>query len=178
MLITRFNLVEACSSLVLASFRDDNEQFAMKSLQLLQTLGNELLRMLNAISPIAVNSKGGKSSVKERTMDCLRTPESDQLCSLLLVLATCMQQCTEFHPNMNPAVSASEPVLIQYSNRMKCDNYALALSIPMFQETLLKNIIDRSSFEFVNKFSADFANGSDPHVIELEGGKSFVEAQN
>ena len=168
MLITRFNLVEACSSLVLASFRDDNEQFAMKSLQLLQTLGNELLRMLNAISPIAVNSKGGKSSVKERTMDCLRTPESDQLFSLLLVLAThaAMYGIPSKHES---AVSASSQFLIQYSNRMKCDNYTLALSIPMFQETLLKNIIDRSSFEFVNKFSADFANGSDPHVIELEG---------
>jgi len=168
MLITRFNLVEACSSLVLASFRDDNEHFAMKSLQLLQTLGNELLNMLNAISPIAVNSKGGKSSVKERTMNCLRTPESDQLCSLLLVLAThaAMYGIPSKHES---AVSASSQFLIQYSNRMKCDNYTLALSIPMFQETLLKNIIDRSSFEFVNKFGADFANGSDPYVIELEG---------
>jgi exportin-T len=166
-LITRFNLVEACSSLVAASFRDDDEQFAMKSLQLLQTLGNELLNMLNAISPIAVNSKGGKSSVKERSMDCLRTPESEQLCNLLLVLATqaAMYGIPSKHES---AVSASSQFLIQYSNRMKNDNYTLALSIPMVQETLLKNIIDRSSFEFVNEFGADFANGSDPYVVELE----------
>lgn len=166
-LITRFNLVEACSSLVAASFRDDDEQFAMKSLQLLQTLGNELLNMLNAISPIAVNSKGGKSSVKERSMDCLRTPESEQLCNLLLVLAT--QAAIYGIPSKHEsAVSASSQFLIQYSNRMKNDNYTLALSIPMVQETLLKNIIDRSSFEFVNEFGADFANGSDPYVVELE----------
>ena len=167
MLITRFNLVEACSTLVAASFRDDDEQFAMKSLQLLQTLGNELLNMLNAISPIAINSKGGKMSVKERSMDCLRTPESEQLCNLLLVLATqaAMYGIPSKHES---AVSASGQFLIQYSNRMKNDSYTLALSIPMVQETLLKNIIDRSSFEFVNDFGADFANGSDPYVIELE----------
>jgi exportin-T len=171
LLITRFNLVEACSTLVTASFQedeDDDEQFAMNSLSFLQSLGNELLSALNTVSPTAANSKGGKNSVKERVTDCLRTAESDQLCNLLLVLAT--QAATYgILSKHESAVSLAIQFLIQYSNRMKSDSFISSISIPMFQETLLKNIIDRSSFEFVKDCGANFADANDEYAMEQEG---------